>query len=91
MTKRKPTLKTSSRDIDFLFELGTLRNTQRAWRQHLGVDCASVLEHTIRVAWLALILARREGIKDEEKVLKMALVHDVGEARPPGPKLFPKK
>jgi putative hydrolase of HD superfamily len=69
------------RDIEFLYELGSLKNMQRSWRQHLGVDVASVLEHTVRVAMLAVILARREGAGDEAKILKMALVHDICETR----------
>jgi putative hydrolase of HD superfamily len=69
------------RDIEFLYEVGTLRNVQRHWRQTLGVDCANDLEHTMRVVWLALIIARKEGVKDEEKVMKMALVHDLPETR----------
>lgn len=69
------------RDIELLYEIGTLRNVPRGWRQHLGMDCASDLEHTIRVAWLALMLARREGATDEAKILKMALSHDIAETR----------
>jgi len=69
------------RDIEFLFEIGSLSNIQRGWRQHLGMDCASIPEHTMRVVWLALMLARKEGVKDEEKIIKMALVHDLAETR----------
>jgi putative hydrolase of HD superfamily len=73
------------RDIEFLYEIGTMRNIQRGWRQHLGTDCANVLDHTIRVQWLALILARMETGQgksvDENKILKMALVHDAPETR----------
>ncbi len=69
------------RDIEFLYELGSLRNIQRGWRQHFGMDVANDLEHTIRVVWIALLIARLEGVKDEEKVIKMALVHDMAETR----------
>ncbi len=75
------------RDIEFLYELGSLRNVQRGWRQHLGVDCANDLEHTLRVTWMALALARREKELrpetqiDETLLLKMALAHDVCETR----------
>lgn len=72
---------TANRDIEFLYELGSLATLPRGWRQHLGMDCASVLEHTVRVIFLALLLARREGIRDEEKIIKMALVHDLVESR----------
>ena len=70
-----------NRDLEFLFEIGTLPKMGRGWRQHVGSECASVSEHSLRVALLALMLARREGVKNEEKILKMALVHDLMEAR----------
>jgi 5'-deoxynucleotidase YfbR-like HD superfamily hydrolase len=69
------------RDVEFLYEIGTLRNMPRGWTQHLGEGTASDLEHAMRVAWLALMLARREGKGDEAKILKMALAHDLAETR----------
>ncbi len=69
------------RDIEFLYEIGSLRNMDRGWRQHLATKVANDLEHTVRVAWLALILARREGKGDEATILKMALSHDICETR----------
>ncbi len=69
------------RDIEFLFEIGSLRNMHRGWKQHLGLDCASIPEHTFRVAFLALLIARKENCKNEEKIIKMALVHDIAETR----------
>lgn len=71
----------NKRNIEFLFEIGSSRNMQRGWRQHLGMDCANDLEHTLRVVWLALIIARKEKIKNEEKIIKMALIHDIEETR----------
>lgn len=71
----------SGRDIDFLYEIGSLRNVPRGWRQHLGFDVASDLEHTYRLIWLALIISRMEKQGDENKIIKMALVHDVAETR----------
>lgn len=69
------------RDLELLFEISSLRNVQRGWRQHLATDCATDLEHTVRVAFLALVIARREGAGNEETILKMALAHDVAETR----------
>lgn len=69
------------RDIELLYEIGSLRNVPRGWRQHLGMDCASDLEHTMRVVFLALMIGRGEGNIDEAKILKMALVHDLPETR----------
>jgi putative hydrolase of HD superfamily len=69
------------RDIEFLYEIASLRNVPRGWRQHLGLDCASVLEHTLRVIFIALSLAKKEGVEDVNKIIKMALVHDLDETR----------
>lgn len=69
------------RDIEFLFEIGSMRNVPRGWQQHVGIPCANNLEHSFRVVFLALILARMEGLKNEEKIIKMALVHDLAETR----------
>ena len=71
----------SKRDIEFLYEIGTLKNTERSWQQFMGSGCASVPEHTFRVIFLALLIARGEKFKDEEKIIKMALVHDLSETR----------
>src|SRR3989344_695228 len=70
-----------SRDIDFLYEIGSLRNVPRGWRQHLGFDVASDLEHTYRLIWLALMISRMEKEGDENTIIKMALVQDVGKTR----------
>lgn len=78
---KKKAAKTTARDIEFLYEIGTLRNFDRQHVQHYGLPCANNLEHSFRVAFLALMLARKEGIKNEEKVLKMALLHDLAETR----------
>lgn len=71
----------ASRDIQFLFEIGSLRNIPRAWIQHLGAPVASNLEHTMRVIFLALLIARREKKGDEAIIIKMALAHDLPETR----------
>jgi len=70
-----------NRDLDFLFEMGSMRNIPRAWVQHLGVPVASNLEHMMRVIFLALLIARREGKGDENTIIRMALVHDLAETR----------
>lgn len=69
------------RDLELLFEIGSLRHVCRGWRQHLATNCASDLEHTVRVVFLALTLARKEGVSNEELILKMALTHDIAETR----------
>ena len=69
------------RQLELLYEIGSLRNLTRSWRQFLGTDCENDLEHTVRVCWIAILLARQEGTGDETKILKMALVHDLAESR----------
>lgn len=81
MRKKQFQKPTQKRDVEFLYEIGTLRNVERNWRQVLGPGMATVLEHTVRVVFLSLLLARMEGEKDEERVIKMALAHDLTEAR----------
>lgn len=71
----------ANRDLEFLYEMGTLMNMDRAWRQNFGVKCASDLEHSYRVLFIALLLARMEGGADEALVMKMALMHDLPETR----------
>jgi putative hydrolase of HD superfamily len=68
------------RDIQFLYEIGTLRFTRRQWSRFLNADFANLAEHHLRVMWLALIIAKYEKA-DINKVLKMALVHDIAESR----------
>ena len=69
------------RDIELLFEVGTFRHLDRIWKQFLNPDVANNAEHTFRVAWIALTLAKYENVKDHGKILKMALVHDLPESR----------
>jgi putative hydrolase of HD superfamily len=39
-------------------------------------------EHMFRVAWIALVIAAREGNKaNTEKIVKMAIAHDIAESR----------
>lgn len=68
-------------DVDFIYEIGTLRYIQRTWRQFLNADFQNLAEHQFRVIWIALILAEREGVKNTEKIIKLALVHDIAESR----------
>lgn len=68
------------RDLQLLFELGTLRHVPRTWNQFGDPGFANVSEHVFRMAWIAMVLAKREGA-DVAKVLRMAMVHDVTESR----------
>ena len=78
--KKNPS-KNNKRDLELLYELGSLRFVQRTWRHFYNPDFKNLAEHHLHVAWIALLLARLEGIKDTDKVLKMAIMHDVAESR----------
>lgn len=69
------------RDLEFMYEVGCLRHIQRTWTQFLNPDFANLSEHLLRVIWIALILAKYEGLNDTAKVMKMALIHDLSESR----------
>ena len=58
-----------------------MRFLQRNWRQFLNADFSNESEHTFRVIWIALILAKHEKAVDEGKIARMALIHDMGESR----------
>lgn len=69
------------RDIDFLYEMGCFRFIQRTWKQFFHADLENNSEHSFRVVWIALMLARLENVPNHEKIMKMALMHDIGESR----------
>lgn len=69
------------RDTEFLYEIGTLRFIQRTWRQFNNPVFANLAEHSLRVTWIATIIAKNEDQVDVAKVVKMALVHDLSESR----------
>ncbi|MFA6131087.1 MAG: HD domain-containing protein [Patescibacteria group bacterium] len=69
------------RDVEFLFEIGCLRFINRSWIRFLHPDVANNAEHMFRVLWIAWMLAEHEGPVNIEKVLKMALIHDITESR----------
>src|SRR3989344_6338330 len=71
----------TKRDLEFLYELGCFRFINRVWIQLLGPNFQNNAEHTFRVLWLAMIIAKYEKVKNIEKVVKMALVHDLPESR----------
>ena len=68
--------------VDFLFEVGMLKRTPRSGWPFLGAGQESVADHSFRVAMIAMVLSRLEdGGIDADRVLRMALVHDLPEAR----------
>jgi len=69
-----------NRDIELIYELGMLRHLPRQWNRFGGIPFANLADHHFRVSWIALIIAKHEG-GDTEKILKIALAHDIAESR----------
>lgn len=66
----------------FLFEIGTLRRLMRMHAQVFGSSDSSdnIASHSYRTAVIGWILAMEQGL-DESRVIKMCLLHDMGETR----------
>ena len=70
-----------NRDLELLYELGSLRFIQRTWRHFYNPDFKNLAEHHLMVAWIALLLAKLEKVEDTDKILKLSILHDVAESR----------
>ena len=66
---------------DFLFEVGFLHKTPRSGYRFLGSGNESVSEHSFRATVIAFVLGRLEPEADTQKLLMLALFHDLPEAR----------
>jgi len=69
------------RDVELLYEIGALRLIPRQWSRFHLTAVQNLTEHHYRVMWLALVIAAREKQCDTEKILKMAMIHDIAESR----------
>lgn len=69
--------------LKFFIEVGKLkRKHRRGWQMHQIKDSETTAEHTFRVAIIAWVLGERKKI-NIERVVKMALVHDLCEVYAP--------
>ncbi|HCY85331.1 MAG TPA: metal-dependent phosphohydrolase [Desulfobacteraceae bacterium] len=66
---------------DLLFEVRMLKDLRRSGYAFLGSGKESIAEHSFTTAFICFAMARLETGIDGEKLLAMALVHDVPEAR----------
>ena len=58
------------------------RTPRTGWQFLAGAESESVADHSFRVAMISFVLARLEtGEIDADRILRMALVHDLPEAR----------
>ena len=70
------------RIVDFLFEAGMLKRTPRSgWHFLPGAEGESVAEHVFRMTMIAWVLARLDDGADLDRVLQLALFHDLPETR----------
>lgn len=71
----------TKRDIELLFEIGCLRYIDRIWKRFLNHDSSNLSEHIFRVVWIAITIAKYEKKVNLEKIILMALSHDIAESR----------
>ena len=74
--------KKTKRIVNFFYEIGTLRKIPRSHMQTLltGDLSDNISSHSFRVCVIGLILASLENA-NQNKVLLMCLLHDLGESR----------
>jgi len=67
--------------IEFCKFAGKLKKTKRTgWNMRVGIkDGESVADHSYRVALMSMMLADKRKL-DTEKIMRMALLHDLGES-----------
>src|SRR3989344_6240779 len=66
---------------NFIYEMGIHSKTPRSGLWFLGTGTQSVAEHLFRVDMIAYALCYLEPKADKNKVILMALIHDIGEGR----------
>lgn len=79
MSKEKNNIYTQI--TDFIFETGIHSRTPRSGFWFLGSGKQSVAEHLFHTAMIAYALASLDKKADKNKVVLMALFHDIGEGR----------
>ena len=66
-------------NLEFLEEIGKLKDVKRTgWEIHKVKEPESVSDHSFRLALMAMIYSEEAGF-DENKLIKMALLHDIHE------------
>lgn len=66
--------------LNFLIEVGKLKGKKRrGWLVHDIKKSESTAEHIFRTAILAWVLGKKKGGLNLERVIKMALIHDICE------------
>jgi putative hydrolase of HD superfamily len=79
--KKFKTENTYSQIANFIYETGIHSKTPRSGFWFLGSGNQSVAEHLFHTAMIAYALAHLEPKADKNKLVLMALFHDIGEGR----------
>lgn len=81
MYMKKTTPKELNQIANYIYEMGIHQRTPRSGLWFLGSGSQSVADHLFRVAMISYALCYMEPKADKNKVLFMALTHDIGEGR----------
>jgi len=68
-------------DIDFLYEISSLKFIQRNWVQFVGYAFSNLLEHLFRTVWLTIIFSSYEKRINISDAIITAMIHDLHEIR----------
>lgn len=66
---------------NLLFEARILKDINRSGYAFLGTGRESIAEHSFMTALICFAMAKMDGTLDAERMVTMALVHDLAEAR----------
>lgn len=69
------------RITDFLFEINMLKELPRSGYAFLGSGRETVAEHSFMIAMICFVISRIEQNINSERLITMALAHDLPEAR----------
>ena len=67
--------------VNLLFEARILKDINRSGYAFLGTGRESIAEHSFMTAFICFVMAGMDDTVDAERLVAMALVHDLAEAR----------
>lgn len=81
MSKKLPKSNSLQSVVNFIYEVGILRQTPRSGLWFLGTGKQSVAEHICRATLIGYSLAKLTKGANVDRVVMLCLMHDLGEAR----------
>jgi putative hydrolase of HD superfamily len=67
--------------VNLLFQAKILKDIPRSGYHFLGAGSESIAEHTFMTAFIAFVMAQMDANVDAQRLINMALVHDLAESR----------